>query len=69
LIIAGGEGERRVLMGAEQYTERTMRWSSGGITVDAVHLHTATLLKDGRILLAGGLNEDGPVAGSELGQP
>jgi uncharacterized delta-60 repeat protein len=44
-------------------------WSAAGSMATARYLHTATLLPDGKVLVAGGYNNSGPLASAELYDP
>ena len=47
----------------------TWRFTSTGKMITPRSAHTATLLRDGRVLIAGGFNEGGLVKGSEIYDP
>lgn len=54
---------------AEIYDPNTGRFTMAGNLVHAVYNHTATLLKDGHVLIAGGSDVTGPSAAAELYHP
>ncbi len=54
---------------AEVYDPHTGTWSFTGSMSVPRAAHTATLLKDGRVLVAGGENPFGPIATAELYDP
>lgn len=65
VVVVGGtaheskDGEERfvALTSVEIFDPRTNRWSHGPSLNQARHWHTATLLADGRLLVAGGMRE------------
>jgi hypothetical protein len=73
VLIAGGgtyDGDRwNMLAAAELYDPTTGKFSPTGSLATARDLHTATLLSDGRVLIAGGYDGSGPFASAELYQP
>jgi N-acetylneuraminic acid mutarotase len=73
VLIAGGfiiSGSNPVyLSSAELYDPTSNTWSSAGNMVTARDNHTATLLSNGNVLVAGGLNSGGALASSELYNP
>jgi N-acetylneuraminic acid mutarotase len=57
LLIAGGEGERggsSLTADVERYQVGNGSWRPAAKMRHAVHWHTATLLKDGKVLVTGG---------------
>ena len=65
--IAAGEGFRR-LASAERYDPRTGSWTATGSMVGARAYHTAILLPDDTVLVAGGFEAD-DLASAELYDP
>jgi len=65
----GGGLPDPTLASAELYDPVTGSWSATGSMVHARHDHTATLLSDGRVLVAGGANPSGLQQSSELYDP
>jgi hypothetical protein len=67
LLVAGGVNASGSLQGAETYDPTTGKWVFGGGT-SARQRHTATLVSNSQstmLLLAGGLNENGPLSNCE----
>lgn len=54
---------------AELFDPATNTWSSAGSMATARYAHTATLLSNGKVLIAGGLAATGTLAASELYDP
>ncbi|WP_438029777.1 Kelch repeat-containing protein [Sorangium sp. So ce233] len=65
VLRTGGSDDESVLKEAVLYDPATNTWSSAGTMSVTRHLHTATLLQDGRVLVVGGytLNSDERPAG------
>jgi N-acetylneuraminic acid mutarotase len=61
-----GDLERNMLNSAEVYYPAANAWSSAPSMADARHDHTATLLNDGRVLVAGGEGKSGLLAAAEV---
>ena len=68
LVAAGSDGRNSALDSAEVYNPATGGFTFTGNVVKARYLHTATLLPDGRVLVAGGSN-DGYLASTEMYDP
>ena len=62
----GGNGQRTILDSAELFDPASGRYSAAGNMRIARSSHTATLLFDGRVLLAGGRSPTGALASTEL---
>ena len=54
---------------SERFDPATGRWSDAGSMLVGRYQHTATLLVDGRVLIAGGRTADGATAAAELYDP
>src|SRR5262249_40194312 len=69
VLITGGRSDG--WPSAELFNPATATFSATGEMVTARHMHTATLLTDGRVLIAGGFlnNTDTPLASAELYDP
>ena len=72
VLVAGGSNNYDTLAGmagAELYNPTTNQWSSAGNMAAARCLHTATLLPNGKVLVAGGYNGLTDRADAELYNP
>ena len=70
MLVAGGLGSNQSsLADAEIYDPATGTWTVIGSLNNARCLYTMTLLSDGRVLVAGGKNNDGILATAEAFNP
>ena len=73
VLVVGGYGGTGAagscLASAELYNPTTNTWSSAGDMATPREHHTATLLQNGRVLVAGGENLNGQLAWAELYDP
>lgn len=76
VLVAGGQVDSRANLGdgcclasAELYDPSVGTWSATGSMLDARVEFIATLLNDGRVLVAGGANANGSLVGAELYDP
>jgi hypothetical protein len=68
VLVAGGTSELGPA-GAELYDPAAATWVGAPSTIDARSGHLATILADGRVLVAGGSNSTGPLTSAELYDP
>ena len=67
MLIAGGyHGDFAPLAKAELYDPASATWTSTGTLAIPRYGHTATLLFNGTVLVAGGFNRNGWIAGAEV---
>ncbi len=72
VLVAGGFGgvvSLGALGVAELYDATTRTWSSTGSLNAGRYFHTATVLSNGRVLVAGGLGSSGPTTSAEIYDP
>ncbi|MBI1922332.1 MAG: chitobiase/beta-hexosaminidase C-terminal domain-containing protein [Geobacter sp.] len=74
VLVVGGKGGSSYygsypLASAELYDPSTNSWSSAGSLGAARYLHTATLLPNGRVLVAGGFSGSNSLGSAELYDP
>ncbi len=65
----GGSGASGWLDSAELYDPSSGTWSATGSMTTARYVHTATLLTDGKVLVAGGIVSDEALSSAELYDP
>ena len=73
VLVAGGSGSDPSgfdsLASAEVYDPGSGTWTAAGSMAEIRVAHTATLLRDGEVLVAGGFNSGGALASAELYDP
>jgi hypothetical protein len=73
VLVAGGYDDWAALDTAELYDPATGSWTTTGRMIEARGYHTATLLRDGRVLVAGGRSNNSStghaLASAELYDP
>jgi hypothetical protein len=70
VLVAGGHGSNSVdLASAELYDPASGSWTASGSLATARYGHTATLLPNGQVLVAGGFAPGGRIASAELYDP
>ena len=69
VLIAGGINGSTSLTTAQLYNQTAGTWAAAGTLNTARHLHTATLLNDGRVLVCGGMNGSTVLTSAALYNP
>ena len=70
MLVAGGKGSLfNYLASAELYDPASGTWAATGSLVAGRYYHTATLLPNGKVLVAGGIGNTGLLASAELYDP
>jgi hypothetical protein len=70
VLVTGGQGNSGItLASAELYNPATGIWTATGSLATARWGHTATLLPNGLVLVAGGVNGSSYIASAELYNP
>lgn len=72
VLVTGGAGQwsnTGQLSSAEWFDPVAWRWSQAGAMNTARDIHTATLLSNGKVLVAGGRNASGQISSAELFDP
>jgi hypothetical protein len=59
VLVAGGVDFSNVFASAELYDPASGAWTATGSLATARYLHTATLLPNGKVLVAGGFDSSG----------
>ena len=59
VLVVGGAGPASTISEAEIYDPVTNRWSSAGSLMMARTDHSAEIMSDGRVIVAGGWGNDG----------
>ena len=69
VLVAGGINGTTSLTSARLYNQTAGTWAAAGTLNAARHLHTATLLADGRVLVCGGMNGSTVLTSAALYNP
>jgi hypothetical protein len=73
VLVTGGEGQKAgqfpILASAERFDPQTNTFNTLDPLNEGRALHKAVRLQDGRVLIIGGINEDGVLASAELFDP
>jgi hypothetical protein len=54
ILVTGGQGGKRAFRSADLYDAEADQWTEAGSMTRARTQHSATLLRDGRVLIVGG---------------
>jgi N-acetylneuraminic acid mutarotase len=70
VLLAGGKDRYKSIQnGAHIYSSATNAWTAASPMINARMFHTATLLSNGTLLVAGGVNLNGTIASAEFYTP
>jgi hypothetical protein len=69
VLVAGGDGGNSGILSSAELYDPASGWTGTGSMTNARYFHTATLLPNGRVLVAGGVGTNGPLSSAELYDP